>query len=288
MTTPRADLTDGTVEKRIGLGGDRRLTYAEYGHSDGVPVVFLHGTPGSRVLGRLCEEGAREHGLRVIAPDRPGSGRSTPWPDRSLGDAGKVLDAVLDDAGVETAGIVAFSGGAPHALASARTRPERVDRIDLISGATPPAVREETPRTQRVLTGMARTAPGVLRGLFRGQAWLAARLDPAVVLSQYTAEPGAVPEEAADTVRADFLAAFAEHRRGPVEEFRMAADWDLDFEAVTTEVCLWHGSADENVPVEGARRLGERLPDASLQVLDGADHLQTLLECLPDVLANHR
>ncbi|WP_435175016.1 alpha/beta fold hydrolase [Halorussus sp. AFM4] len=286
---PRGSDRDGDRTATAPLGDDRRLAYAEYGRPDGTPVVFLHGTPGSRLLGGLLDEPADERGVRVLAPDRPGFGRSTPWPTRSVRDAGTVVEAVLDDAGVETAGIVAFSGGGPRALAAAATRPDRVDRVDVVAGATPPDGDAETPAMQRLLAGLATRTPAVLRGLFRGQAWLAARRDPSFVVSQYAADAESVPDRVAEVVRADFLEAFARHRSGAVTEFRnAAADWGFDVEDVEAEVRLWHGEDDANVPVEGARDLEARVPTADLRTIEGADHLGTLVRSVPEVLEGQR
>jgi pimeloyl-ACP methyl ester carboxylesterase len=95
----------------VRAAGGRPISYAEYGRSDGAPVSFLHGTPGSRLLGTLLDRPARTHGVRALGPDRPGDGRSASWPDRSIRDAVEFVTPVLDDAGVETAGLVGFSGG---------------------------------------------------------------------------------------------------------------------------------------------------------------------------------
>ncbi len=273
------------------LDEDRHLAYTEYGCSDGVPVVFLHGTPGSRRLGALFETVAREQGIRLLAFERPGYGHSTPWPSRSLRDAGTVVSTVLDDVNVERAGLVAFSGGGPHALATAVTRPDRVTRVDVVSGAVPPDVSEGQPATQRLLAGLATQTPPVLRGLFRGQAWLAARLEPSLVVSQYTAAGGAasIPDDAAAIVQADFVEAFARHRSGSVTDFRnTASDWGIRLDDLETDVCFWHGEDDTNVPIDGVRRLVAQLPTAQLRVLDGADHLQTLLRTVPEVVSAHR
>jgi pimeloyl-ACP methyl ester carboxylesterase len=273
--------------RTVALEGERRLAYAEYGRADGDPVVFFHGTPGSRRLASLFETTARERGVRLLAVDRPGYGRSDPWPAHSVADAGAVVEAVLDDVGAATAGAVAFSGGAPYALATAATRPDRIDRVDIVAGATPPDVGEETPAVQRLLGGLARDAPSVLGGLFRGQAWLAERLDPSFVVGQYTADgAGAVVDDVAAVVVADFLEAFARHRSGAVREFReTTTDWGIDFEAIDAPVRFWHGDDDTNVPLSGVRQFESRVPGAELHVLKDADHLRTLLRSVPDVLA---
>ncbi|MFC4245953.1 alpha/beta fold hydrolase [Natribaculum luteum] len=273
----------------VPVDSDRQIAYAEYGRPDGVPVVFLHGTPGSRRLGALLGTAAQENGVRVLAPDRPGYGRSSPWPNRSVCDAAEFITPVLDDADVQTAGLIAFSGGGPYALSIVATKPERISQVDIISGATPPTVSEEPPAIQRLLVGLATTTPSVLRGLFRGQTWLAERLDPSFVVGQYTATDDAVPNAAAEIVKEDFVEAFARHRSGAVTEFRnTATDWGIDVEEIDVDVRFWHGSNDTNVPIAGARHLERKIPSAELRVLDGVDHLQTLLRSIPDVLEGYR
>jgi pimeloyl-ACP methyl ester carboxylesterase len=267
----------------------RQVAYAEYGAPDGTPVVFLHGTPGSRLLAGLFDAEARERGVRLLSLDRPGYGRSEPWPGRSLADAGAYVTTVLDDAGVDRCGVVAFSGGAPHALAVAATHGERIRAVDVVAGATPPDVDAETPRTQRLLGALATTTPRLLSGLFRGQAWLADRLGPSVVVEQYTDDADELPDEVATLVAWDFVEAFASSRRGAVTELRTAADdWGFSFEAVEAPVRLRHGTDDENVPIEGARQLADRLPDARLDELEDADHLGALLRGVPDALERQR
>ncbi|RXK51526.1 alpha/beta fold hydrolase [Halorientalis pallida] len=197
----RAESEDADAgPKTVSLDGERRLAYAEYGAPEGTPVVFCHGTPGSRRLGELFETAARERGVRILAPDRPGFGASSPWPGRSITDTARVVPAVLDDAGVGCAGLIAFSGGCPYALAAAGVCPERVERVDVIAGATPPDVGGDDSAIRRLLTGLATRTPTLLGGLFRGQTWLARRLDPSVVVGQYTDDVESVPEPVAEEI----------------------------------------------------------------------------------------
>ncbi|WP_343067741.1 alpha/beta fold hydrolase [Halobellus ruber] len=269
----------------------RQLAYATYGDPEGIPVLVLHGTPGSRRLGSVFDRKANRAGIRILAPDRPGYGRSAAWPEYSVDDAGRVITAVLDDAGVRTAGLVAFSGGAPYALAAARTRPERITRVDVVSGATPPGISEHTPPMQRVLRTLATGTPLVLRGLFRGQAWLAARLDPTFVAAQYTTKEraDALPDDVKEVIKADFVEAVARSRRGVVTELRhTATQWGNDLDGVDAEVTFWHGADDANVPVADARRLSAALPTARLHTLSAADHLQALLRSRAEILDAHR
>ena len=63
------------------LSDGRTLSYATGGDPDGFPVVVHHGTPGSRLFGALLSEPAIEAGVRLLVPDRPGYGRSSPPPN---------------------------------------------------------------------------------------------------------------------------------------------------------------------------------------------------------------
>lgn len=297
MATPTVEAHDEVTQwdeaqrETTTIAGSRELRYAEYGDPNGSPVVFLHGTPGSSRLAALFGSIAEESGVRLLAPDRPGFGESSPWPERSVQDAPRFVTPVLDDAGVDTAGLVAFSGGSPYALATAATVPERITRVDVIAGATPPNIGDDTPTVQRLLTGLATTTPTVLRGLLRGQAWLADRLDPSFVTAQYTAEGNAesIPHDTGSIVKQDFVEAFSHTRQGAVTEFRhTASDWGIDYADIDAEVTFWHGENDTNVPIAGARRLVTAIPTAELHTLDDADHLGTLLQSTPEVLKTYR
>ncbi|QGX94739.1 alpha/beta hydrolase [Haloplanus rallus] len=276
---------DDATLRTVRTDPDRHVSYAEYGDSDGVPVLFLHGTPGSHVLGGLLAASAERAGVRLLAPDRPGHARSTPWPTRTLADTGAFLTPVLDDAGVETAGVVGFSGGGPHALALAATHPDRVDAVDVVAGAPPPSLASPPPAPQRLLSALARVSPRFLHGLLGVQAWAADRLPPRIVVSQYTTDPSDLPPGVAERVHRDFVTALDAHRRGAVTELALLArEWDLPLDDVDVPVHCRHGDRDANAPIAGARRLCDRLPTADLTVIEGADHLPTLLRCRASVL----
>ncbi|WP_436923282.1 alpha/beta fold hydrolase [Halosimplex amylolyticum] len=273
-----------TVESVEYGAESRELCYAEYGDTGGEPVVVLHGTPGSRYLGALFDEKAREHGVRILAPDRPGFGRSSAWSGRRPTDAGEWFGALLEDAGLSTVPVAAFSGGSADGLGLAATRGDLVDRLDLVSGAAPPSIARETPRLQRILGKTAARSPRLLGAALRGQTWLAARGPPSTVIGQYTDEPGDVPADVAELVRRDFVESCALSRNGAVTELAwVVGDWGFPVSAVDCPVTLWHGERDSNVPISGAERLSRRLSDGELRRLD-ADHLTALLAGRPGVL----
>ncbi|MEO0708111.1 MAG: alpha/beta hydrolase, partial [Cyanobacteria bacterium J06649_5] len=69
------------------LPGDRRLAYADYGDPNGHPVLYFHGGGTSRLEPLLLGDDVFVRlGLRLIAPDRPGIGRSEFQPNRGFSD----------------------------------------------------------------------------------------------------------------------------------------------------------------------------------------------------------
>jgi pimeloyl-ACP methyl ester carboxylesterase len=286
MVSDQSAREASTAELTFVAHENGQLAYAEYGDADGDPVVLFHGTPGSRLLGALFETVAAEHGIQLLAIDRPGYGASEPWATRSITDAGAYTTAVLDDADIETATLLAFSGGCPQAIATAATHADRVDSVELVSGATPPSVSENTPTVQQVLATLATRTPSLLGGLLRGQAWLAERLDPELVVAQYRADDPTEPlsDSTAELIKADFIEAVSRSRRGTVTELRAnATPWGIDFGQLATPIKIRHGERDTNVPVGDARRFASTLPDSDLTVYENADHLGTLLRSVPDI-----
>jgi pimeloyl-ACP methyl ester carboxylesterase len=96
----------------IQLPDGRKLAYAEYGDSQGVPVFFFHGFPGSRYDGEYSGQVAAEMGIRLIAPDRPGMGYSDYQPNRRLLDWPADVGHLADTLGLDKFGVLGYSGGA--------------------------------------------------------------------------------------------------------------------------------------------------------------------------------
>jgi pimeloyl-ACP methyl ester carboxylesterase len=97
----------------------RKLGYAEFGDPDGAPVIALHGTPGSRLMFALADQAARERGLRLIAPERPGYGLSDAKDFPTLHDAAADIISLADSLNLKDFALIGVSGGGPFAIAAA-------------------------------------------------------------------------------------------------------------------------------------------------------------------------
>ena len=119
------------------LSDGRTLSYAEYGDPQGESLVLLHGTPGSRLDFEFWAEALAAHGLRGIAVDRPGMGRSSAHPQRTLLGWAQDVRALADHLGLMAFSVLGASGGGPHALACGQALPGRVRQVVLVASGVP-------------------------------------------------------------------------------------------------------------------------------------------------------
>ncbi len=106
------------------------------GPAAGLPLVFHHGTPGAVTPIRVLERAVHARGLRLVTTSRPGYGRSTRQPGRSVVDVVADTDAVLAALGVERLLTMGWSGGGPHALACAARLPAAAGVL-VVAGVAP-------------------------------------------------------------------------------------------------------------------------------------------------------
>ena len=267
------------TEAELSLPGSRTLSYATLGaEAAGAPIVVVLDGPGSRGLARAAAPVAAELGVKLIAPDRPGSGRSPSAPGRTV--ASWALDhaALLDAVGAARAGILSQSGGTPFALAAAAALPERTTGLAMLGAVAPlddPEAFAETGKQLRNALNLARRAPWLLR-IMLGAASRSARRNPEKAARRFV--KGIPP---ADAEQLEDPALWALHVRatqevltnpaGFVEEVRLlSAPWDIDIGAITVPVAFWSGADDTTHPTSHSRRLAALLSgDPPVTVVPG-------------------
>jgi pimeloyl-ACP methyl ester carboxylesterase len=265
----------------IRLTDGRTLEFACYGDPAGLPAVFFHGFIGSHYQASFAHSAARLHGLRLIAPNRPGVGRSTPARRQAIADCAADVIQLADALNLERFGVIGVSGGAPYALACLARLPRRTTLAALISGLgpirDPELLARMRPLAQRGLR-LARHLPwfaGALLALrtrhFRSDpegflARLSGRCSPRDQVLFHRAE-----------VRAAFLADLREvlvTGRGAsalARELQLYFHWGFDLAEVPAQarVVLWHGRDDRLVPPIMAEHLARNLPGAEVALYPG-------------------
>jgi len=74
------------IDSTLNLPDGRTLGYADLGEPDGPLVVHFHGAPSSRLEVAAYDDEFRQRGVRVVSPERPGYGLSSPLPGRQRED----------------------------------------------------------------------------------------------------------------------------------------------------------------------------------------------------------
>ena len=110
----------------VALADGRVAGFIDYGPPRGVPVLWCHGGPGSRLEPATFAGPASQAGFRIIGIDRPGYGKSNPKPERTIGDWVPDALAVADAVDAPRFIAVGVSTGGGYALALAAKVPARV------------------------------------------------------------------------------------------------------------------------------------------------------------------
>jgi len=274
------------------VAGGRAVGVYEYGDPEGSPVFALHGTPSSGAGFDWADAPARARGLRLIAPDRPGIGRSTriamPAVSNYAGELARLADALE----IDRFTVLGYSGGGPYALAAAAALGERVCSTSIVAGAGEIgtwATFADLSRSDRQMTWLSLHASALARVALRA-ADLGSRLLPRVALWSATTEmiePDRAVMHELGTPRqalALFTQALAHSSAGVVDDYaRLARPWNVALDAITTPVHCWQGTADNLVPFAHAEALVARLPNARLTTWPGEGHL-ALITHVNDVL----
>lgn len=282
--------------KEQGVLGRRGLAVDTFGDDDGVPVVFMHGMPGSRSGPYPRGVVLYRRGVRLIAYDRPGYGDSTRSQGRSVAAAAEDVRAIADHLGIDRFAVVGRSGGGPYALAVAAGLPDRVTAAAVLASFAPRRLQDRDAR-DRMFEGNAETF-GMVEDESRLLADLAAtacrteddpenfiddRLSGGLSSLDHRAIENAV-------IRRQLKASYAEALRGgnvygwTDDLLGLHRDWEFELTDVQVPTLLWHGANDKFSPVDNTYWIAERLATPEIEVDPDAGHFGAV-EVLPRVLS---
>ncbi|MCC7078047.1 MAG: alpha/beta hydrolase [Acidimicrobiia bacterium] len=281
------------VDDVVSLPDGRDLGYAEFGAPDGLPVLWFHGTPGSRTqLPPATHPTAVERGIRIIGVDRPGFGRSTRRWGRDLRSWPADIEYLADSLGLDTFAVVGLSGGGPYVLACAHDLPHRVSIGVSLGGLAPILGPEVPPGLPRLMREGGRIVPivGYPLGVFL--TVVAKALEP-YVYGAIGAYQRVCPESDRpvfdlpgfrDMFAASILHGIENGLHGIAEDMAVFTQpWGFDVRDITVPIRFWHGSDDGIVSVAQGEWLASRVPDAELRVQEGEGHFAGFV-CVEEVL----
>ena len=236
-----------------------RLHYEVEGEGEAVLLIMGLGMASTgwwRTVPVLAE------GFRVITFDNRGAGRSdSPRGPYTLAQLAADAVAVLEAADEERAHVYGLSLGGMIAQELALRDPVRVRK--LVLGATTPGGRRHELPDEATLGFLER------RGKMPAEegVWASVPYNYGQVTRLQHADR--IGEDVVQRLR------FPPTTDG--YKAQLAAAWRFDavdrLSQLTTPALVLHGSEDRMIPVSNGRRLAEAIPDAQLQILEGAGHL---------------
>ena len=286
-------LRDETFVRKNG----ERVAFSEYGDTKGMPVIFCHGWPSSRLMAQFTHEAARELEVRIISPDRPGIADSSFVARRKLLDWAPLVTELADFLKLEKFRVLGISGGAPYAYALAWGMPGRVRAIAVASGA--PNIAELSDHSgllalyrwlmfadQRFPAPLCRLGFRLARPFLslrpprRSRSWLLKLLQPCD----------------ADSLRDElaFEACFESQRRawkasaqGVLADAQLFAQpWGFSLNELRVPVRLWHGDSDRSFSPGVAKEMAEKIPNCHLHIIEGAGHYSVPIRHIREILAD--
>jgi pimeloyl-ACP methyl ester carboxylesterase len=278
----------------VTLQDGRQLAYAEYGDPNGMPAVYCHGFPGSRLEARLFDLPARKYRIRVIAPDRNGLGLSDPKPGRHLLDWAVDLEALADSLELERFFLIGVSGGGPYALACAHQCAKRLNGFTLVCPLGPldqPALLDAMRWPARINFKFIRHTPWLSNLGFRLAVIPLAQLWPQWI---YQMMLGIVrpPDSTVlrrSAVRAAITASLQEAVRrggdGVLDEMALYTQpWGFNLAAISIPMHLWHGTVDDTVPILHGYTLANKLPQCEFHEVEGEGHFSLPIDYMDQIL----
>jgi pimeloyl-ACP methyl ester carboxylesterase len=272
----------------------RDLELVTEGTDGGVPLIYHSGTPTAAIEFPMLAEPAAAHGWQVVRASRPGYAGSTPREGRSVADVIEDVTAILDHLGRDRFVTLGWSGGGPHALATAALLPDRCAGAAVLAGVAPydaqgldwydgmgPENVEEfsaAVESREALTAFLETQAAGLVAVTGEQV--------AEVLGQLVDEVdrGALTGEFADYVAGDFRRAVSTGIAGwRDDDLAFARPWGFDLADIRVPVSVWQGAHDRMVPYAHGRWLAAHVPGARVNLYDDEGHL-SLVAQLPRIL----
>jgi pimeloyl-ACP methyl ester carboxylesterase len=278
-------------------GNGQRVAFSEYGDTNGEPVMFCHGWPSSRLMAQFTHDAARELGVRMISPDRPGIADSSFVAKRRLLDWAPLVTELAGFLKLERFRVLGISGGAPYAYALAWAMPERVRAVAVVSGA--PNIAELNDHSgllalyrwlmfadQRLPAPLCRFGFRLARPFLslrpprRSRPWLLKFLQPCD----------------ADSLRDElaFEACFESQRRawkisaeGVLADAQLFAQpWGFSLSKLRVPVRLWHGDSDRSFSLGVAQEMAKKIPHCNLRVIERAGHYSVPIRHIREILAD--
>jgi non-heme chloroperoxidase len=248
------------------FGEPVNLFYQDWG--TGKPVVLIHGWPLSHEMWENQTLALPEEGIRCIAYDRRGFGKSSkPWGGYDYDSLADDLKAVLDELDLQDVTLVGFSmGGGEVARYMSRYNGARVSKVVFVSAVTPYLLQTDdnpdgvdSSEYDKMMEGLQKDRADFLSSFgkqFYGVSLVSHPVSQALLDYNWTLAVLASLKATLDCADAFWQTDFRD-----------------DLATIKVPTLIIHGDDDKTVPFESSGQLTHQLiPQSQLLVYEGAPH----------------
>jgi len=280
----------------VKLSDGRTLGFAEFGDPRGSPMLYFHGGISCRLDMAFAAERAFERGIRIIAPDRPGTGLSDRLPDRTLTDWAIDVEEFLDQIELDKVALFGWSLGSSYVFPCAHRIPERFTRIATVGSCamfdSPEYIEEMGLYLDRFLI----SCPPSFRWLMRTFLVLLGKA-PAHMLkneaekevSKSASDLAVVRGMSYSDVTTMLNGSLFQGGDGVIDDYWAVREpWGFALNEILVDITMFHGDEDTIAPLSGATRLSELIPGARLVSVPATGHFvqHRKLDLIFDTLFN--
>lgn len=241
--------------------GDVALGYDQVGPGDGETIVFLERLGYSRWMWNWQRRDFEDE-YELLVPDNRGTGTSTaPEGPYTIAEMADDLEAILEDAGVESAHFVGAEMGGMIALRYALAY-DRAASLTLM--ATSPGGPEAKQMPESTRSQLFEEAADLDEA-----TTIRRRLEPALSDSFRDRYPDVVDQIVEWRLRSDASEQARDWQAAAIEDF----DVSDRLAEIELPALVMHGTGDEIIPPENGELLADRLPNAELLTFRNAPHL---------------
>lgn len=265
----------------ICLADGRKLGYAEFGDPAGRPLLYFHGGISSRLDIAFADDYCRQNSIRILAPERPGTGLSDPMKNEvlSLDSWARDVNSFLDQMQIERLPLLAWSLAGPYAFACASKMNERISCLATIGAAGPLTCQKEISQLGLLIDRLLLSSNKFFNSLAFLVLVLSAKLPPylvkAMILSEMRSKSdySIIQEWTAQESWSFLHESLKQGPGGVIDDYNAAASpWDFDLRDIRQKVHIFHGDEDQICPRFMAEYLARTLPNASLHSVPKHGH----------------
>jgi pimeloyl-ACP methyl ester carboxylesterase len=281
-------------ERNITAADGRTLRIAEEGDPDGTPILWLHGSPGSRLIDPSTAARAQERRIRLIGYDRPGYGGSDRLAGRNIADCATDVRAIAGALGVERMAVWGISGGGPHAAACAALLPDIVPAVAVLGSIAPYGAPKldyfggmGESNVEEIQLHLKDPAASRASGAEHRRELLDADLDAMMESWQSLLSPvdaAVMGRELGGSLLAQLKEGLRPSDEGWWDDgIAHLGDWGFGLTQTRSPVLVVHGRHDRFVPFSHGEWLAEAMPTAEPLLLEDEGHISLLTSRLAEV-----